>query len=340
MNSLNNDPYNLDSFPTALRLSLLGLPLAPPRVLRSFSELGGAFAKPGLIDRERSLDEVGRTKQRFGRQHLDRPFTASPTGRALYARSDLLQKLAPYIEATMASRPPPWAPAAPKALRKLLRLVDPEILALVAVDALINKIVEGWDWEDESCAMKIAKAVGEDLLTEIEMARLRDPDRVDYNRVMKARNRHVALSRYRTLKWSNRVTVHAGWWLLNCAEACGLFESEKRKVGRNVLTLPKISDGHWEAIEALREELSLARPYYLPHLKAPPDWTSWRTEYGPDRVPASFVRDEHPDTIAAVTEAFESGQLDRHARGVSSVQRVPWMINEFMVPVVERLACR
>jgi DNA-directed RNA polymerase len=89
-----------------------------------------------------------------------------------------------------------------------------------------------------------------------------------------------------------------------------------------MLTLPKIADGHWEEIKKLRKEQSFARPYYLPHLKAPPDWTSWRTEYGPDRMPAAFVRDEHPDTVAAIKAAFESGQLDPHAKGVSNVQRV------------------
>jgi DNA-directed RNA polymerase len=49
--------------------------------------------------------------------------------------------------------------------------------------------------------------------------------------------------------------------------------------------------------------------------------------------------------VAAVqAAAFESGQdtaqIEPHARGVSNVQRVPWMVNEFMVPVVEALAER
>ena len=80
----------------------------------------------------------------------------------------------------------------------------------MAVDALINTIVAGWDWKDESCAMKVALSVGETLRDEIEMA-------------------------------------------------------------------------HW------------------------------------------------------IERAFENGALAQHAAGVSRVQRVPWMINEFMVPVVEKL---
>jgi DNA-directed RNA polymerase len=302
--------------------------------LRSFHELGDALgldrAKHGLIDRR--LDEVGATKRRFDREHLDRPFTATATWRAFCARHDVIHKLAAYIAS-------PEAPKPPRAISRLVRLVDYETLALVSVDALINTIVAGWDWNDESCAMKVALAVGKDLLAEIEMARLRDPDKIDYRRVMGARNRHVALSRYRTLEWSNQVTVRAGWWLLNCAEACDLFDSEERQVGRNLLTLPKIADGHWDEIKKLREELSLARPYYLPHLNPPPDWTSFRTEYGPDRMPATFVRDEHPWTVAAIELSFENVWLKPHASGVNHVQRVPWTINEFMVPVVERLAC-
>src|SRR5262249_30155516 len=161
--------------------------------------------------------------------------------------------------------------------------------------------------------MKVALAVGKDLRDEIEMARLRDPDKIDYRHVMRARNRHVALSRYRTLEWSNLVTVRAGWWLLNCAEACDLFDSEERQVGRNLLTLPKIADGHWDEIKKLREELSLARPYYLPHLNPPPDWTSFRTEYGPDRMPATFVRDEHPWTVRVIELCFEHALLNEKA---------------------------
>jgi hypothetical protein len=307
--------------------------------LRSFEELGALVcdcAKPGLMKRE--LDEVSRTKQRFDRQDRDRPFTSTAPGRALFARYDILQKLARYIDDTLAPKPPPEAPKPPRVLRRLIRLIDSETLALVAVDALINKIVAGWDWQDESCAMKVALAVGRDLRDEIEMARLRDPDKADYRRVMEADNRRRALGRYRTLEWPNDILLRAGWWLLNCAETCDLFESEQRRVGRNLLTLLKIAGGYWGVIKELRTELSLARPYYLPHRSPPEDWTSWRTEYGPDRMPATFVRDEHPDTVAAVQAAFESGQIERHASGVSNVQRVPWTINEFMVPVVEKLA--
>src|SRR5262249_14879709 len=72
----------------------------PPGALRSFEELGAALghnrAKHLPIDRK--LDEVSRTKQRFDRRERERPFTATTVGRALFARYDILQKLAGYIE--------------------------------------------------------------------------------------------------------------------------------------------------------------------------------------------------------------------------------------------------
>jgi hypothetical protein len=261
-------------------------------------------------------------------------------GRALFARYDILQKLAGVIEGSMARDAPPDGPQPPRKLRRLIRLIDFELLALVAVDALISTIVAGWDWEDESCAMKVALSVGRDLQNEIEMARLRDPDKIDYRRVMEAKNRRRALWRSRDLKWPNILLVRAGWWLLDCATQLDLFELEEREVGRwrKKLLLPKIADGFWEITKELRKELSLVRPYYLPHDKPPPDWKAFRTEYGADRMPANFVRDKHPSTVKAIEAAFASGQIEPHAHGVSNVQRVPWRINEFMVPVVEKLA--
>jgi DNA-directed RNA polymerase len=311
--------------------------------LRSLKGLGAALgqegAKPGL--KKRKLDEVSRTKERSERQHQDRPFTATPTGRAFFRRYTLLQNLAAHMRGPD-GKPPKKLRS--KKLRKLIFLVDYETLALVAVAAPLNAIVAAHtekvvsDRPDESIAMKLALSVGRSLRDEIEMASLRARDKDSYRRVMGAKSRRRAVSPHRELDWSNDVLVHAGTWLLNCAKECDLFEFERRKVGRNKLLLLKIANDRWPDIQEIRDELSLARPYYLPHLKPPPDWTSFRTEYGPDRLPATFVRDEHPDTVAAIKKAFENGKLERHASGVSNVQRVPWRINEFMLPVVEKLA--
>ena len=95
--------------------------------LRSFSELGDAIGqhltKPGLI--EGNLDEVAATKRRFDSSQDGRPFTATAPMRAFVARHDVLQKLAAFIDR------PGVRKGVPRALSRLVRLVDSETLALV-----------------------------------------------------------------------------------------------------------------------------------------------------------------------------------------------------------------
>jgi hypothetical protein len=277
-------------------------------------------------------DEISLTLERHKKQHSGL-FTVSPTGRAVFREYTLLRNLAAYMAG-------PDAPKPPRKLRELVRLVDPEVLALVAVHALINAIDAEWDFTDRALRMKLLLKIGEDLRGEIEMITLRERDRKEHRRVVKARNRHLALWHHRTQKWPPSLLVHAGAWLYDCALRCDLFEEEKRQVGRSGswVWLPKISDRRQAEFDEIYTKLSLARPYYLPHDKPPPDWTSFRTEYGPNRLPATFVRAKHPDTVKAVQATFENGRMTRHASGVNIIQRVPWVINDRMLPIVEALA--
>jgi hypothetical protein len=132
--TINFDPGPYARLSPEIRLYALGLIPTKRGALRSLEELGEALgqdrAKHGLIDRK--LDEVSRTRERFDREHLDRPFTATATGRALFARYDILQKLSAYIAS-------PEAPKPPRAISRLVRLVDSETLALVAVDGLCQR---------------------------------------------------------------------------------------------------------------------------------------------------------------------------------------------------------
>jgi hypothetical protein len=259
------------------------------------------------------MDEIARTIRRANRKERDRPLTATDAGRRLLGNA--VAALAPHFADLNA------APKPPRGLGSIIKQLPPEKVALVALDALINAIVAGWDWNDESVEMKVAQEIGRDLRDELEIQRLLDPDTVDHTRVMNAQNRHAALWRYRTPDWPPSQLVRAGAWLIERASAADIFDVEYRQAGRNILQFPKIRDDHWVEVEKLREELALARPYYLPHDKPPPDWTAWRTEYGDKRMSATFVRDEHPDTVAAVTAAFADGSIKEHAEGRRASRR-------------------
>src|SRR5215471_20973771 len=58
------------------------------------------------------------------------------------------------------------------------------------------------------------------------------------------------------------------------------------------------------------------------------------------RISATFVRDSHPSTEKAIKRAFRDGCIGQHIDGVNAIQRVDWVINAAMLPVVEQFAGR
>ncbi len=58
-----------------------------------------------------------------------------------------------------------------------------------------------------------------------------------------------------------------------------------------------------------------------------------------DRISADFVKTKGDlETEAAIKAAFADGSIEPHARGVSSVQRVPLKINTAMLPLLREFA--
>jgi Autographiviridae RNA polymerase len=85
------------------------------------------------------------------------------------------------------------------------------------------------------------------------------------------------------------------------------------------------------------EDLIFKHPLYRPTLVEPPPWTGWRTEYN-DRIGATFVKTTHPETVAAVKDAFADDSIKRHAMGVSAIQSVPLAINPVTLELVKEFA--
>ncbi len=129
--------------------------------------------------------------------------------------------------------------------------------------------------------------------------------------------------------WTFKQRVQAGNWLLDCAYHTDFFERGKRG-------LPQIRAEHRAAVDQLREDLILVDPVYMPLLTPPARWTRWVKEY-PDRLSAAFVRDWHPQTRAAITEAFKDPDWE-HAKGVSALECVPFKINTRLLDLVNRFA--
>jgi Autographiviridae RNA polymerase len=259
-----------------------------------------------------------RERNRKGRK---RPFATTDLGRRVLGQ--IIPLLTKYIASEQ--RPPP------RGLERVAHQVPHDELALIAVAALLNKIDTGWDPKDRSARLKICLAIGHDLRDQLEMRRLLEECPAAHKYVERAKGRQRAIRRFRRLDWSEPDLTHAGGWLFDCAVCFSdFFELDERR-------LPRIAPHHQAAVDRLREELIDAYPYYLPLLAPPPDWKGWRTHYE-RRISATFVRNNHPDTVAEIKAAFADGSMRRHVDGVNAIQRVPFVINEAMLPVVRAFA--
>ena len=258
-----------------------------------------------------------RTRRRFERSTKSRrTYVQTDLGRAICGQ--ILPPLTEYIFSED-------APRCPKGLERVVRQLPPDQLALIAVSALLNKIDTGWDPDDKSARMKICLTIGRDLRDQLELTRLLTDCPAAHEYVKAAKHKRSALWRFRRLDWSERDCVAAGSWLLDCATSLDFFDFDERG-------FPKIAYEHQKAVDLLREELINRHPFYLPSLKRPQYWTGWRNGS------ATFLQDSHPATVAEIKSAFADGSINQHADGVNALQRVPWTINERMLPVVRKFA--
>jgi DNA-directed RNA polymerase, mitochondrial len=236
------------------------------------------------------------------------------------------EALLPELAAFMLSRE---APSPPKGgLSIVIRELAPEELALVALSPLLHGIAVGREKNDKSPAMTIKLSMGRELHKKCFTAGL-----LKQNRKMTASNKYRAF--YREPSWTNEQYVRAGNWLLDCV----LHRFPEYFVLDDGDGFPCVTkEGEGLALR-LSAEPVYRDPVFLPSTEPLRDWTDWRKGgYWDDntRISAPFVRDSHPATEKAIRRAFKEGVP--HIKGVNALQRVGWMINQAMLPVVSKFA--
>jgi Autographiviridae RNA polymerase len=278
------------------------------------------------------IEAEKQTAERFDKQEAQKTqrgatYAVHTEGRAI------CEVLLPPLAEFMLSRD---APTPPEGLERVIHQLAPEELALVALSPLFHQIAVGWKRGDKSPVMKLKLTMGRVLHDKLLMRRLLKENRGAYGRLMKADNRHRAIWKYRQPRWSNEQYVRAGNWLLDCVL--------KRFGGFFVLDsdgFPCVTKGAEEQALALCAEFVYRNPVFLPTTEPLQDWTGWRAGgYWDDgtRISATFVRDPHPATKIAIGRAFRDGSMGQHIDGVNALQRVAWVINAAMLPVVEQFA--
>jgi hypothetical protein len=292
------------------------------------------------------LDTRAQTREWFERG----PFSTAPIGRELLKR--IIPALADNIRAAIEAGSDT---APPRGLEQVLRLTNPEELAFMALRTLLNQAYAerglGPDRDarkrkrkrknpPKNRAMAFRLELGRILRDELEFAGLlaakkwvlakgRPSQKEGISAQDAAQAKHAALAKFRRIDWTNKECAQAGDWLIGVTDLKDLFVIDGDGI--------RIVDELAAAIDELAEDLVFKHPLYMPLLTEPPPWTSWHTEYD-DKISATFVKTNDPETVEAVKAAFADGSVGPHSMGVSAVQGVPLKINPVTVPLLKEFA--
>jgi DNA-directed RNA polymerase len=272
-----------------------------------------------------------RTVERFERreaQKTDKHGTYIRHAEGMAVCETLLPDLAEFMLSRSAPRPP-------DGLERITHQLAPEELALAALSPLLHEIAVGR--KPRSPAMRLKLAMGRTLHDKCEMKNLLKQNRGTYKRVMKAKNKHAAVWRFREPRWTKEQCVRAGNWLLDCVlQRLPKYFALDPQDGFPDLT----KEGEKFASE-LFAELIYRDPVFVPATEPLRDWTDANVGGYCDHstgISTSFARGVRPATKKAIRRAFRNSSMQQHVDGVNRLQRVAWTINTAMLPVVERFA--
>jgi hypothetical protein len=259
-----------------------------------------------------------RTLERFERRH--RQFTGRGRKRSsietpLFQRSLrlFLKPVADAIERRLDT--------APSNLIEIVGRMNPYELATIVLAQIMDGILWGLRGNERS-KRATYQAIGQYLKDRLEFAEIN---------VVRAIARQIPRGRPRAEnflreEWPAGHCVLAGWWLVD-----GAIESKYFIWRGNRLIIAPEYEGQFKR---LRQELSYAEPYHMPHLSPPADWTGWRKHYD-CRISAKFIRGWRTDQRQAI-----AGRLPfPHADAVDHRKRVALRINQAMLPIVDKVRC-
>jgi DNA-directed RNA polymerase len=158
---------------------------------------------------------------------------------------------------------------------------------------LLDQIMRGWSDKDDKAAVlqTFKERVGKSLRDTLADRKLFETEPPKG----KKRSGRAARKKFWDPAWTPPLLVDAGNWLFDEAMDQSYFAWDENG-------LPKIADDWRDRMDDLGDELLRRFPVFLPHKSLPPAWTGWEQKF--EGQSATFVLDRHPETQAAITEAF------------------------------------
>lgn len=241
------------------------------------------------------------------------------------------------------------------ALERMLRQIDPEVVALVCLQGGLHLAAQ-----NEKRQAKAFGVFAEFLEAECYYSGLFKGNKKLAERASSyAAKSHAAGKMRRSAaravaakagftheQWTSEERAIAGVWCSNLLTEGlpGVFQWSEFTEWNKTLGVPEkhraltvTEEAHTFMREAV-EALILRRPVWLPRLSPPDPWSGWKIRPSADtRVSTrvSLLRTHNQDQITAVKRAIADGTMAPTLKGINTLQAVPYKINSRLLAVME-----
>jgi len=287
-------------------------------------------------------DAENRTRERHERAELrkkKRGYTFGALAEGELLNEALLAPLTTYMS-TPASRP------RNKDLWDVVRQLTPQQRAFIALSAVAHYIATADDSDPEAdddddqgdifdrilkCRLKIGRAIYAEVEACQLLKGLRGRERE------RERKRQRRLRKFKETDWPDPELAEAGEWATDVV--CEAL-SDHFCLPRHLRGIPCVTKAAEYLACALVEALVLRRPIFVPVVGEIKDWTDWRCGgcwNDGSKIAATFVRGPRPWVRNSFKRIFREGTIP-HVKGVNVLQRVQFVINDEVLPVVKQFA--
>jgi DNA-directed RNA polymerase len=291
------------------------------------------------------LDAAARkVAKRDARAEASVGFGATTEGMAI-TRTYLNQVTSAVIQKL--SGPRPKSDAAEFKLERLLRKLDPQVLALCILQCGLHCA-----GRDGASVVSVADTMGEGINDELWAQGLLLTDAKLAHRIAKqaeARFPTVSMRRayakrlaeeegFSMESWPSKLCVRAGNWgmdvLLTALPL--VFQREEPRVFMGP-AIWSITEFGLDMAKAALAETVCMNPVYQPRTERPKDWDAFVMRVAEDDRTMDrkqIIRTRHPDNIAKAKHAIRTGQMAPALTALNVMQSVPFKINTWVLDVM------
>jgi DNA-directed RNA polymerase len=276
----------------------------------------------------------------------------STTG-AMALSGQQLPRLTEYLREKW--KTPCRANAPEYSLERMLRQLDPEIVALVCLQTGLHVVAGRWTYQVQAFKMFADNLEGECFRAGLLKSNKKLAERANKYAEQKHSNQKMRQAAARAVakkagfvgdEWTPEERTIAGVWCANLLTE-GLpdvfrweeFTSWNRdlRLTEKTRVLLVTEEAHKFMGDAVKD-LIMRRPVWLPRMTSPEPWVSYKQRPSEDtRIlkDVSILKAYNNDQIAAVKKAIADGTMAPALKGINTLQAVPFKINTWLLEVMD-----